>query len=643
MKRTIVEGKIQGNERGYGFLIIGSDSLDFFIPHGELNGAMHGDTVLAETTVCDGERTKARVLKVLKRGINEIVGTYFTCKSGGFVTPDDNKYFSDVFIPFGKGLKAKAGDKVACKILVYPKRQKPEGIVTKIFGRQFNKNAELKSIEFNYKLPENFSKEALKEASSFPQKLTKQDRVNRKDFRKLYTVTIDGENARDFDDAVSIQKKGKKYILGVHIADVSEYVKNGSALDNEALERGTSIYFPEKVIPMLPERLCNGLCSLNEGEERLTLSCIMQIDEKGNRIDCEIVPSVIKSKKRLTYTFAQKIIDGDKQIIKDNSKLAKTLLQMKELSDILSIARHKKGSVDLEVKESEISIDCNGNINVFSAKKDAAHSLIEEFMIAANCAVAEYFYYLDIPFIYRTHGKPTEERLERFYSFLDGLGINFKRKKEGVYPKDFQLLLEKTHNTSVYSLINKIMLRTMQKAKYSSEAKGHFGLGEKFYCHFTSPIRRYPDLAVHRIIKDFFANGSEDIEDKYRNFVIEASVKCSEKEKIAEEAERAVDDYYKILYIDNYVGEEFSGVISGVIPSGIFVELENGVEGLVKIESLRGKRYVCDKKSYTLSNGKTTFKLGQKVKIRVAGVNIVDKRAEFILCDENNLAKNKKM
>ncbi len=630
MKRTIVEGKIQGNERGYGFLIIGSDSPDFFIPHGELNGAMHGDTVLAETTVCDGERTKARVLKVLKRGINEIVGTYFTCKSGGFVTPDDNKYFSDVFIPFGKGLKAKAGDKVACKILVYPKRQKPEGIVTKIFGRQFNKNAELKSIEFNYKLPENFSKEALKEASSFPQKLTKQDRVNRKDFRKLYTVTIDGENARDFDDAVSIQKKGKKYILGVHIADVSEYVKNGSALDNDALERGTSIYFPEKVIPMLPERLCNGLCSLNEGEERLTLSCIMQIDEKGNRIDCEIVPSVIKSKKRLTYTFAQKIIDSDKQIIKDNPKLAKTLLQMKELSDILSLARHKKGSVDLEVKESEISIDCNGNINVFSAKKDAAHSLIEEFMIAAKCAVAEYFYYLDIPFIYRTHGKPTEERLERFYSFLDGLGINFKRKKDGVYPKDFQLLLEKNHSTSVYSLINKIMLRTMQKAKYSSEAEGHFGLGEKFYCHFTSPIRRYPDLAVHRIIKDFFANGSEGIEDKYRNFVIEASVKCSEKEKIAEEVERAVDDYYKILYIDNYVGEEFSGVISGVIPSGIFVKLENGVEGLVKIESLQGKRYVCDKKSYTLSNGKTTFKLGQNVKIRVAGVNIVDKRAEFI-------------
>lgn len=643
MKRTIVEGKIQGNERGYGFLIIGSASPDFFIPHGELNGAMHGDTVLAETTVCDGERTKARVLKVLKRGINEIVGTYFTCKSGGFVTPDDNKYFSDVFIPFGKGLKAKVGDKVACKILVYPKRQKPEGIVTKIFGRQFNKNAELKSIEFNYKLPENFSKEALKEASSFPQKLTKQDRVNRKDFRKLYTVTIDGENARDFDDAVSIQKKGKKYILGVHIADVSEYVKNGSALDNDALERGTSIYFPEKVIPMLPERLCNGLCSLNEGEERLTLSCIMQIDEKGNRIDCEIVPSVIKSKKRLTYTFVQKIIDSDKQIIKDNPKLAKTLLQMKELSDILSLARHKKGSVDLEVKESEISIDCNGNINMFSEKKDAAHSLIEEFMIAANCAVAEYFYYLDIPFIYRTHGKPTEERLERFYSFLDGLGINFKRKKDGVYPKDFQLLLEKNHSTSVYSLINKIMLRTMQKAKYSSEAEGHFGLGEKFYCHFTSPIRRYPDLAVHRIIKDFFANGSEGIEDKYRNFVIEASVKCSEKEKIAEEVERAVDDYYKILYIDNYVGEEFSGVISGVIPSGIFVELENGVEGLVKIESLQGKRYVCDKKSYTLSNGKTTFKLGQNVKIRVAGVNIVDKRAEFILCDENNLAKNKKI
>lgn len=643
MKKIIVEGKIQGNERGYGFLVIGNNSPDYFIPHGELNGAMHGDTVLAEISTCDGERTKARVLKILKRGISEIVGTYFTCKSGGYVLPDDNKYFSDVFIPFGKSLKARAGDKVACKILIYPKRQKPEGIVTKIFGRQFNKNAELKSIEFGYKLPENFSNEALKEAASFPQKLTKKDRAGRIDFRKLYTVTIDGETARDFDDAVSIQKKGKKYILGVHIADVSEYVKNGSALDKEALERGTSIYFPEKVIPMIPERLCNELCSLTEGEERLTLSCIMQIDEKGNRVDCEIVPSVIKSKKRLTYSIAQKIIDGNGQIIKENPKLAKTILQMKELSDILSFARHRKGSVDLEVKESEISIDSNGIINVVAAQKDSAHSLIEEFMIAANCAVAEYFYYLDIPFIYRTHGKPIEERLERFYSFLEGLRVNFKRKKDEVYPKDFQLLLERNQNTSYFSLINKITLRTMQKAKYASVAEGHFGLGEKFYCHFTSPIRRYPDLAVHRIIKDFIANGNEFLEDKYRDFVNDASIKCSEKERIAEESERAVDDYYKILYIDNYVGEEFSGVISGVVPSGIFVELENGVEGLVKIENLPGKRYVCDKKSYTLSNGKSTFKLGQKIKIRVEGVNIVDKRAEFILCNENSLAKNKKL
>lgn len=642
MKREIVEGRIQGNERGYGFLIPDDpEKSDYFVPHGELKGAMHGDRVIAETTDGAGERTTARVLKIISRGIQELVGTYFTCKSGGFVTPDDSKFFTDVFVPFGKGLRARAGDKVVCRILAYPKKKNPEGIVSKILGRQFDKTAELKSIAYNYKLPDKFPSDALAEADAFPQKLDKSDKKNRKDFRKLLTVTIDGEDARDFDDAVSVEKKGNCYVLGVHIADVTDYVKSGDALDREAFERGTSVYFPEKVIPMLPERLCNGLCSLKEDEERLTLSCVMTIDENGNRLDSEIVPSVIKSKKRLTYTTVQKIFDGDKKAIKSNAALVKTLLLMRELADVLEKKRRKNGSVDLEVKESAITVE-NGEINVVAAKKDAAHGLIEEFMIAANCAVAEYMFYLDLPFVYRVHGKPTEERLERFYAFLDGLGVKYKRKKDEIYPKDFQTVLNNAANTPAFTLINRIMLRTMQKAKYSTEPEGHFGLGEKHYCHFTSPIRRYPDLLVHRIIKDFLENGTEGLEEKYRAFFIEAAAHSSEKEKNAEEAERAVDDYYKILYIDNYVGEEFDGIISGVIPSGIFVELENGVEGLVKVETLKGKRYECDRKAYTLSNGKTTYKLGQSVKICVAGVNIVDKRAEFVLCDDNSLAKNKK-
>lgn len=641
MKREIIQGRIQGNERGYGFLIPSDGKCDYFIPHGELKGAMHGDLVLAETTDVTGERTTARVLKILERGISELVGTYFTCKSGGFVTPDDGKYFTDVFIPFGKGLRAKAGDKVVCRILSYPKKQKPEGIVTKIFGRQFNKEAELKSILFNYKLPEKFPSDVIKETETFSDKLEKKDYKGRKDYRKTLTVTIDGETARDFDDAVSVVKKGKHYILGVHIADVSHYVKGESAIDKEAFERGTSVYFPEKVIPMLPDRLCNGLCSLKEGEDRLTLSCVMTIDKDGKVIDAEITPSVIKSKKRMTYTAVQKVLDGDKSAIKAYKPFVKTLLLMRELADILQEKRRKNGSVDLDVKDSAITVN-NGEITVEAAKKDGAHGLIEEFMLAANCAVAEYFYYLELPFVYRVHGKPAEDRLERFYAFLDGLGIKYKRKRGEVFSKDFQTVLVNAENTPAYPLINRVMLRTMQKAAYSETAAEHFGLAEKLYCHFTSPIRRYPDLAIHRIIKDFLANGTEGLQEKYESFAESAAAQSSLKEKNAEEAERAVDDYYKLLYIDNFVGEDFDGIISGVIPSGFFVELENGVEGFIKAETLKGNRYVCDRNAYTLSNGKITYKLGQKVKITVAGVNIVDKKAEFTLCEQESLAKRNK-
>lgn len=641
MKREIIQGRIQGNERGYGFLIPTEGGCDYFIPHGELKGAMHGDTVLAETTDGTGERTTARVLKILERGISELVGTYFTCKSGGFVTPDDGKYFTDVFIPLGKGLRAKAGDKVVCRILSYPKKQKPEGIVTKIFGRQFNKEAELKSILFNYKLPEKFPSDVIKEAETFSDRLEKEDYKGRKDYRKTLTVTIDGETARDFDDAVSVVKKGKRYILGVHIADVSHYVKNESALDREAFERGTSVYFPEKVIPMLPDRLCNGLCSLKEGEDRLTLSCVMTIDKDGKVVDTEITPSVIKSKKRMTYTAVQKVLDGDKTAIKAYKPFVKTLLLMRELADILQEKRRKNGSVDLDVKDSAITVE-KDEIIVEAAKKDGAHGLIEEFMLAANCAVAEYFYYLELPFIYRVHGKPAEDRLERFYAFLDGLGIKYKRKRGEVFPKDFQIVLKNAENTPAYPLINRVMLRAMQKAAYSAEASEHFGLAEKLYCHFTSPIRRYPDLAIHRIIKEFLANGTEGLQEKYEAFATSAAAQSSLKEKNAEEAERAVDDYYKLLYIDNFVGEDFDGIISGVVPSGIFAELENGVEGFIKIETLKGGRYVCDRNAYTLSNGKITYKLGQKVKITVAGVNIIDKKAEFTLCEQESLAKKNK-
>ncbi len=635
MKREIIEGKLQGNERGYAFLMPFEEGKeDYFIPHSDLKGAMHGDTVICETTCGTGARTTARVLKVLERGITELVGTYFTCKSGGFVSPDDRKYFNDIFIPFGKGLRAKSGDKVVCKILFYPKKQNPEGIITKILGRQFERQAELKSMLYAYNLPENFKGEVLSEAQSLSSEISKEEIKNRKDYRDWLTFTIDGEDAKDFDDAVSIVKlRGGKYRLGVHIADVSHYVKPFGKIDKEAYARATSVYFPESVIPMLPERLCNDLCSLRQGVERLTMSCVMTINKSGKVVDYEITPSIIKSSARMTYNQVQAILDGDKKLREKFARQTESIEIMNELTDILISKRDDNGSIDLDVKESSISVSKNGNISVEATNRAKSHRIIEEFMILANVTVAEYAYFLESPFVYRVHEKPSEERLENFYSFLNGLGVNARRRKDEIYSKDFQSILKDAENTPAFTLINRVMLRSMQKAKYSPVDKGHFGLSLAHYCHFTSPIRRYPDLVVHRILKDIL-NGTENLETKYSNFVSNTSAQSSEKEKNAAEAERAVDDYYKLLYIGEFIGEEFSAIISGVTNFGLFAELANGIEGLIKIDTIKSKkRLVYDEKNYILSDGKTNFRLGQSVKIKVVGVNLGERRAEFILVD----------
>ena len=641
MKREIIQGKIQGNERGYAFLIPSDDrDEDYFISHGELKGAMHGDTVLAETrTSFEGKRTTATVLKVLERGIKEIVGTYFTCRNGGRVIPDERKYFNDIFIPFGKGLRAKGGDKVVCRILSYPKRSIPEGIVTKVLGRQFEKKAELESIYHTFKLPKAFSLAVKDEAKSLDDNITKKDLEDRLDLRGLVTFTIDGEDAKDFDDAVSIEVlPSGDYKLGVHIADVSHYVTENSVIDDEAFERGTSVYFPEKVIPMLPERLCNDLCSLKEGVDRLTLSCIMTINSRGDVIDSLITPSVIRSRRRLTYNQVQDVLDKKTTLENNQKEIEKSLFIADKLCDVLLKKREENGSVDLDVKESAISIAPDGKVIVDRATQKKAHKIIEEFMIRANVTVAEYMYYLDKPFIYRVHGEPDPERVENFYSFLTGLGITVKKRKDQLFPKDFQIILEKAKDKPYSAVVNRVMLRAMQKAKYSPVDVGHFGLSEKHYCHFTSPIRRYPDLVIHRIIKEFLSTDS--LREGYDDFVEVASKKSSEREKIAQEAERAVDDFYKLLWIGDYVGETFTGVISGVTGFGLFVELYNGVEGLIKIDSLSGKRYIFDDKKYTLSNGKETFRLGQTIKIKVVGVSISERRAEFIISKDNNSCKD---
>lgn len=641
MRKSVLEGKICGNERGYAFLIPDDGGDDYFIPHGDLKGAMHGDRVLA-ATVADGERTRACVLKVIERGITEIVGTCFFNGRGGFVVPDERKYFSDVSIRSGVGVRAMSGDKVVCRITAYPKRQNPEGIITKKLGRQFDKTAELKALLYSFKLPDGFPDDVWAEAQNFSDELNAEVLSGRRDYTQKLAMTIDGDDSRDFDDAVSIEKDGNDYLLGVHIADVSHYVREGTALDAEAFARGTSVYFPEAVIPMLPERLSNDLCSLKQGEVRLTLSCVMRINEAGERTDTLIVPSYIKSAARLTYGEVGEILNGNEALVKKRKKIATALKHMEELADILSAKRKREGSIDLDVKESNITVAEDGMVNITAATRDKPHGIIEEFMIAANCAVAEFMYYSSTPCVYRVHREPAQDKADGFFEYVKNLGINVKRRKDEIFPEDFAKVLDRTEGSPLFFLINRVMLRSMQKAKYSEVDFGHFGLALKHYCHFTSPIRRYADLAVHRVLKALLG-GEIGLEEKYGEFVVEAAKNSSEREKVSDDAERAADDFYKLLYARDKIGEEFEAIVSGVTGFGVFAELENGVEGLIGIEKLKGKRYVFDERRYSLSDGKTTYKLGDKVKIVVDGVNFGTKRAEFNFVYEKPVAKSKNM
>lgn len=633
MKKLILEGTIQGNERGYGFFIPDDKNIeDFFVSHGDLRGALHCDRVLAQCEYSGSDRTFAKVLKVLERGCPYVVGTYFSTKSGGFVQPDDKKFSNDVFIKGFKGLYAKSGDKVVCKIMAYPHRKNPEGIIVEILGRQFVRSAEVKSIIRAYNLQDDFSKQIKTTLKNFQQP-TEQDFANREDFRNLNCFTIDGEDSRDFDDAVSIKQLKNGFELGVHIADVSHYVKDGSILDQEAFKRGTSVYFPESVIPMLPEKLSNNLCSLMEGVDRLTLSCIMQIDNKGEVLFAQVKPSVINSKARLTYKQVQNMLDGNLQEIDKFSKVYDDIVLMDKLADIISAKRISNNYVDLDAKESAISV-VNGKINVDFAPRYKAHCIIEEFMILANVSVAKLFTLQKLPFVYRIHEKPDENKYFDLIEFVKSLGVTVPFS-EKISTKSYNDILEKCKDNKAYSIINKVMIRSMQKAKYSKINKGHFGLNEELYCHFTSPIRRYPDLFVHRIIKDFLAKGEGFVNKKYSSVLDAVSNQSSETERNAMEAERAMEDYYKILYLSDYIGQEFDGIISGVTNFGIFVELQNSIEGLCKLETLPGKHYDYNPQHLTLSNGRQTYKFGDSVKIKVAGIDYSSKRAEFLLICNN--------
>lgn len=625
----LIKGKISGNERGFAFLVPEDKDAypeDFFIPHKSLNGALHGDEVLCER-VQGRSDDECAVVRILSRGYTKIVGTFYKDKNGGYLTPDESKFSTDIYIPSYACKKIKNGVKAVAEITDYPKGKAPGGVIVEVLGEADDFFTEELSIIRSYDLREEFPKEVEDEAervSLEPLFYSKK----RRDFRDKVIVTIDGADTRDIDDAISLEKDGEDYILGVHIADVSHYVKYRSVLDKEAYLRGTSVYFPDCVLPMLPRALSNGICSLNEGEDRYTLSCIMRIDKKGVVRDSEIVEGIICSKHKMTYDEVTKILENDKATCKKYADIQDTVALFAELTHILQGMRNKKGCITLDVKEAKILLTKNQEIIIPDYERAFSHQIIEAFMVLANETVAEYMQSIDMPFIYRIHESPNIEKATTFKDYAKTLGLIPRFNVEDVHPYDYQNLLNSAKELPIYSVLNRVMLRSMQKARYSHENVGHFGLASKCYCHFTSPIRRYPDLCIHRIIKEVLRGNYETAREKYQSFVEDAAIQSSEREKRATEAEREVDALYMTMYMSERIGEDFVGVVSGVTSFGVFVELPNTIEGLIPIESLVGSfEYIPEK--FLLKGSHQSFSIGEQVLVRVRDVDFYRRRTEF--------------
>ncbi len=629
----LIKGKISGNERGFAFLVPDDKTLypsDFFLPPKALRGALNGDVVLIERVFGRSE-DEGRVVKILERGYTKVVGTFRKDKRAGYLIPDDKKFSTDVYIPLSDCFSIKNGVKEVAKITSYPQGKAPGGEIIEVLGDEDDFFAEELSIIRAYDLPEAFPSRVEKEAERAEKRgITAEDLQNRRDFRDEIIVTIDGEDTRDIDDAVSLQKVNEGYLLGVHIADVSHYVPYRSPLDEEALERGTSVYFPDRVLPMLPKALSNGICSLNEGEDRLTLSCLMWINEKGVVVKSEIVEGVIRSTYRMTYSEVTKILDGDGETTAKFPLVKDMVPLFAELTHILQAMREKKGNVSLDVKEAKIILTPDDDIVIPHYERAFPCQIIEAFMVLANETVAEYMQSMEAPFVYRIHEKPSEEKALTFQNFAKTLGLNPKFHADNVKPYDYQKLLHSAEGLPAYTVLNRVMLRSMQKAKYSPENLGHFGLASACYCHFTSPIRRYPDLCVHRIIKEILNGGYPQAVEKYGAFVARAAEQSSLRERRASDAEREVDDLYMAMYMSDRIGEEFDAVLSGVTGFGLFAELANTVEGFIPIESLYGE-YYFDADRFRLVGKKETYTIGESVRIEVYDVDFERRRTVFKL------------
>lgn len=632
-----VQGLFSGHPRGFGFVTVEGRDQDVFIPEEKTGGALHGDKVqVVIEQERSGKRAEGAVIRILEHANTCVIGYYQKNKNFGFVIPDNQKISQDIFIPQGKDMGAVTGHKVVASITDFGgARRSPEGEIVEIIGHVNDPGTDILSIVRAYGLPEEFPDEVMEEISYIPDEVDEADKKGRLDLRDLQMVTIDGEDAKDLDDAVSLSKEDGIYHLGVHIADVSHYVKEYSPLDQEAFKRGTSVYLVDRVIPMLPHKLSNGICSLNEGCDRLALSCLMDIDEKGTVLGHRIAETLIRVDKRMTYTSVNKIVsEENEEEKKAYEELVPMFHLMKELSGILRKKRGKRGAIDFEFPESKIILDDRGKpLEIKPYERNTATKMIEDFMLAANETVAEDFFWQQLPFLYRTHDNPDPEKMKQLSTFIHNFGLFLRTSQGEIHPKEIQKLLEKTDGTPEEALISRLTLRSMKQAKYTTECTGHFGLAAKYYTHFTSPIRRYPDLQIHRIIKENLRAGlGEKRIAHYDQILPEVAVKTSALERRADEAERETEKLKKCEYMSRHIGETFDGVISGVTNWGLYVELPNTVEGMIRMNTLDDDYYIFDEQRYELVGEMTkrTFKLGQPIRIQVLSTDRLLKTIEFI-------------
>ncbi len=633
-----IAGVFFGHPKGFGFVTVEGLAQDIYIPEDKTGGALHGDTVLvsAESKPGNGKRAEGHVVKVLEHANGQIIGYYQKNKNFGFVIPDNQKISKDVFIPQGKDMGAVTGHKVVVKVTDFGgAERKPEGIITEILGHVNDPGTDILSIVRAYGLPEEFPDSVMKQVTAVPDAISGKDMQGRLDLRNLQTVTIDGEDAKDLDDAITISKKDGVYTLGVHIADVTNYVTENSPLDEEALRRGTSVYLVDRVIPMLPHKLSNGICSLNQGEDRLALSCIMDIDGNGNVMGHRIAETVINVDRRMTYTAVNAIVtDHYEAVMKEYEEFVPMFEQMKELADILREKRKKRGSIDFDFPETKVILDERGKpLEIKPYDRNAATKIIEDFMLMANETVAEDYFWQEIPFLYRTHDNPDPEKMKSLATLINNFGYSIRFHNGEVYPKEVQKLLANAEDTPEEALISRLALRSMKQAKYTVANTGHFGLAAKYYTHFTSPIRRYPDLQIHRIIKENLRAGLKEKRIiHYDKILQQVSVQSSVTERRADEAERETIKLKKCEYMERHVGEEFDGVISGVTNWGLYVELPNTVEGLIHVNQLQDDYYHFDEEHYELVGETTrkTYKLGQPIRVMVAGTDKLLRTIDFI-------------